>query len=84
MILKKVEKREVGGYSTLDLDGPLSADGDGLRSVLLNMELDKVTEERFIRISLGIVSVLLANYVIWRIWRDSWRQAQLSYKPTDK
>jgi len=75
-----LEERAIGGYSALDLDDP-TLDDDGLRSVLRNVELERVLQGRYIRISLGSVSSGLAFYIVYRILRDSWRAQQLSNRP---
>jgi hypothetical protein len=72
--------RAVGGFSTLDLDDA-TLDDDGLRSILRNVVLERVLEGRYIRISLGVVSSGLAVYIVYRIWRDSWRAHQLENRP---
>ncbi|KAF2672327.1 hypothetical protein BT63DRAFT_193638 [Microthyrium microscopicum] len=63
-------------YSALDLDDATVT--EGLRSILKGSTLETVSEQRDVRIGIGAVSSMLAIYVIFRIWRDSWRASQLA------
>lgn len=48
--------------------------------LIQNMEMEKTLEGRSIRIALGVVSALLAVFVIYRIWLDNSRSSLMSYK----
>jgi hypothetical protein len=48
--------------------------------ILQNLEMAKVLEGRSIRLALGVVSAILAIYVIYRIWIDNWKAVVSSYK----
>jgi hypothetical protein len=48
--------------------------------MLQNLEMAKVLEGRSIRLALGVVSAILAIYVIYRIWIDNWKAAVSSYR----
>jgi hypothetical protein len=44
-------------------------------SILESLEMEKMVEGRGVRITFGTISMLLALYMVYRIWLDSWRSA---------
>jgi hypothetical protein len=42
-------------------------------SILESLEMEKMVEGRGVRITFGTISMLLAMYMVYRIWLDSWR-----------
>lgn len=51
-----------------------------VNELIQSMEMEKALEGRSIRIALGVVSALLAVFVIYRIWLDNSRSSIMSYK----
>ena len=55
-----------------------------VHNLIQNVEMEKILEGRSIRVALGVVSALLAIYVVYRIWLDNWRTTVLSYRQRSK
>jgi hypothetical protein len=63
--------------------GGISSDVAGqnnFTSILESLEMEKMVEGRGVRITFGTISMLLALYMVYRIWLDSWRSAVTSGK----
>jgi hypothetical protein len=61
-----------------DKDSNSMDGGDNtLKSILKDLVMDRVMQQRVTHIAFGCVSAALAVFVIIRIWRDSWRASQL-------
>jgi hypothetical protein len=49
-------------------------------SILLSLDMERLVEGRGVLIAFGVISMLLALYVVYRIWLDSWRSFIISGK----
>jgi hypothetical protein len=49
-----------------------------LMALISSLEMEKVVDSRIVQISLGCLSAATAIVMIFRIWRDSWRNQKLS------
>lgn len=65
-----------GGISSV-LAGQTS---NNFTSILESLEMEKMVEGRGVRITFGTISMLLALYMVYRIWLDSWRSHAVSGK----
>jgi hypothetical protein len=79
-----LSRRSPGGYETIDLDDPNYDDGNRLRSILGREELEKAMEGREIRMAIGCVSAAMGLYVVYRVWRDSYKQSRLEPQPNER
>ena len=50
------------------------------RAIIDNLVLDKVQQVRYMHIAFGCLSIVLAIWIMFRIWYDSWRASKLQVK----
>lgn len=68
-----------GNVSPVDV-ATLGGGQDNFTSILQSLEMEKLVEGRGMRITFGTISMLLALYMVYRIWLDSWRSSIISSK----
>jgi hypothetical protein len=60
--------------------GTAGQNSNNFTSILESLEMEKMVEGRGVRITFGTISMLLALYMVYRIWLDSWRSCVASGK----
>jgi hypothetical protein len=64
--------------------GTAGQNSNNFTSILESLEMEKMVEGRGVRITFGTISMLLALYMVYRIWLDSWRSYVVSGKPKNR
>jgi hypothetical protein len=70
--------------SSTNAQGGGSGSNQTINDIAQNLEMEKILEGRSVRVAFGVVSALLAIYVIYRIWLDNYRTTVLSFRRRSK
>ena len=70
--------------SSTNAQGGGSGSNQTINDIAQNLEMEKILEGRSVRVAFGVVSALLAIYVIYRIWLDNYRTTALSFRRRSK